>query len=188
MRTRALSLNAKKRSELRRQGAQELKQVLYPFEEPLLELIEQEAGKGIGEIDFGVTIKPFIHLVSKRVCGYDLDQTRAYYQDLVRKATQGGDIESSQENGLSFGFAWKFLDENGMGSEINVFHPKWFLNLKDLSKTKQEGMKLYEWFQKLEDSIESGLSQSDFEITISGELESVSSEIITEIAKATYHS
>jgi hypothetical protein len=187
MRTRALSLNAKKRSELRRKAAQELKQVLYPFEEPFLELIEQESGKGIGEIDFGVTIKPFIHLVSERVGGYDLDQTRAYYQQLVRKVTLGGDIESSQDKGIIFDFEWKFVDENIKDSEKNKYRPKWFLNFKDLSKMKQESMKLYEWVQNLEDAIESGLSQDDFEIKVSGELESISSEIITDIVKATYH-
>jgi hypothetical protein len=190
MRTREESLSSKKRAELRRQGAQELKQILFPFEELFLELIEQEEGNEISEIDFGVSVKPLIRLVSERVGGYDLSETREYYQKIILQASSGGDSDSISDKILILGISWKILglynDHLSDYKDVGV-RPEWLSETQSVLKDEQTEVSLIEWIKTLENNIKSGLSLDYFEIDLSRKLNSISSDIMRDIVRATYH-
>jgi len=190
MRTRELSLNSKKRSELRRQGAQELKQVLFPFEELFLELFEQEDGKGIREIDLGVSVKPLIKLVSERVGGHDLNCTREYYHKKIQKVSWEGDFQLSKDKIYDWGILWYLLglwDGQIPGIEDSDYRPDWLFKSKNDSGKSYTKVPLIEWVKKLENEIKAGLSLEYLEFNHKGEFGSLSSEIMSKIIQATYH-
>ena len=189
MRTRNHSLNVKMRAALRRQGAQELKQVLFPFEEPFLELLEQEDGKRVVEIDFSVTVKPFYQLVSKRIGGDDLDKTREYYIKMVRKFSEGGNSASLSGPRNNREIEWKLLRmylDDEYTFNVNE-HPGWFFDSKDALVKKQSNRVLVEWVNSLEEAINSGLSQEDIKIDLGKMMNENSSEILEEIIHTTHH-
>jgi hypothetical protein len=189
MQTRTHSLNTEVRSSLRRQGAQELQQVLFPFEEPFLELLEQEDGKGIAEIDFSVTVKPFFQSVSERVGGYNLGETRDYYIKTVSKYSEGENFASFSGTRDHRDIEWKLLrvyldDEYTL--DRNEF-PNWIFDAKDLSEKKLSNKALTDWVISLEEAIKSGLSPEDFKINLGKMVNENSLEILKEIIHATYH-
>jgi hypothetical protein len=186
MQTRTHSLNAEKRAKLRRQGAQELKQIIYLFEEPFLELLEQENGKGIAEIDFSVTVKPFFQSVAERIGGFDLNETRDYYQRIVQKL-ESGNSKTPSDFYINRGIEWKLLGMYLDGNYTLSFHehPKWFFDPKDASEKKQSNNTLISWITSLEEAIKSGLSLEDF--YLGKAMNENSSEVLKEIIHATYH-
>jgi hypothetical protein len=189
MQTRSHSLNTEVRAALRRNSAQKLRQVLFPFEEPFLELLEQEDGKIVAEIDFSFTVKPFFQSVSDRVSGYDLNETRDYYIKMVLKYS---------EDGNSAGFSgihdyremeWKLLrlcldDEY----EVGLYElPGWFIAAEESSEKNLSNKDFTDWVIGLEEAIKSGLSQEDFKINLDKMVNENSSEILKEIIHVTYH-
>jgi hypothetical protein len=189
MRTRTHSLNTEVRAALRRQGAQELKQVLFQFEDPFLELLEQEDGKGISEIDFSVTVKPFFQSVSERVGGYDLNETRDYYIKVIRKYSDGGNSASFSGTHDHREIEWKLLrvyldDEYSLDRNK---YPNWIFDTKVSSGKNQTKKVLSDWVFNLEEAIKSGMSQEDIKINLSKMVNEYSSEFLKEITHVTYH-
>ena len=69
----------------RRKAAQKLDIVLHPYEELFIELIEQSVGKPISKLDFGILVKPLIEEISYRIGGYNLEQSREYYRQVIER-------------------------------------------------------------------------------------------------------
>ncbi len=190
MRTREVSMSAKKRAEFRRQGAQNLKQVIFPFEEIFLEIIEQEEGKRIDEIDFGISVKPLIKLVSERIGGYDLSNSREYYLKIIMKETGGEDSKQKLDLNQNWFISWIILDFDNdiIQSDKDIkCNSEWLIDSISPTGSKITKKALIDWVKNIENLIKSGLAQNYFEFNLIGELNGISSEIIRDITHATYH-
>jgi hypothetical protein len=190
MQTRELSINASKRAEFRRRGAQKLIQTLLPFEEPFLELFEQEDGKSIDKIDFGVTVTPFFQWIAERVGGFNLDQTREYYENLLLKFSGKGDSGLYLADTFIRGIDWNLLNmyiSDDFAVDLDD-RPNWFSDAKGPSADNQSNPSFIEWLQSLEEAIKTGLSQDDLEINLNRLMNKISSDTIQEIVHTTYHS
>ena len=187
--TRAHSLNAEKRAKIRRDSAQELKQILYPYEEPFLELLEQEDGKAIDEIDFSVTVNSFYKSLAERVGGFDLDQTRDYYRKVERTSLINQDSSNYHGTKLNRQIEWKLLgkylaDETTM--EYNGY-PHWLSIVGEESEKKQSNIAINAWINNLEKVIQSSLSEENVALHLSRIAQENSSELLEGIIHATYH-
>lgn len=188
METRAQSLNTEKRAKLRREGAQVLKQILYPFEEPFLELLEQENGKSIDEIDFGVTVKPFFNLIAERLGGFDLEKTRGYYESVIRRFSENRKSAVSLSINMNQSIEWKllnfYLDEK-YSLNLNE-HPNWIYQNIITSSDRKPNMMLIKWINNLEEVVKSNLSQEDLNNNLGWMLNENSSDSIEEFIHTTY--
>lgn len=189
MQTRTHSLNTGVRATLRRQGAQELQQVLFSFEEPFLELLEQEDGKIIAEIDFSFTVKPFFQCVSERIGGYNLNETRDYYKKMITKYSESENFASFSSIHNNQEIEWKLLrmfldEENTVGLDE---YPRWLFNAKDPSEKKLSNKTLIDWIVRFEEAIKSRFSQEDFKNNLGKVMNGNASEVLKEIIHVTYH-
>jgi hypothetical protein len=189
METRTHSLNAEKRGKLRRIGAQESKQILFPFEEPFIELLEQEEGKEIAEIDFNVTVKPFYNSVAERLGGFDLEQTREYCESLLEWIFENekfvGPINNNRKQRIEWNLLNSYLNEK-YSLELDKL-PIWFLYDNHSSDKHRPNKTLVKWIYSLEDKIKSRLSQEDIRLSLDRMMNENSSEFLQEIIHSTYH-
>ena len=190
MRTRDKSLNLVKREELRRAGAQQLGGVLYPYEEQFLELLEQEGEAPLKEVNFGIVVKPFVQYVSRRLGGYDLEQSREYYRLIVNRAPKearvDGKLVSDRQKVFDRNFQWILLNEN----YIEIFDqgdasylPVWFRG-KGLNK----GETFAVWAAKVIEDLKSSISPVDLKIKIGRDIDAVSANLLSDIYRATHSS
>ncbi|MEK6223016.1 MAG: hypothetical protein N2D54_12295, partial [Chloroflexota bacterium] len=130
--TRDKSLNSEKRGDLRRFAAQNNGKVLHPYEAIFLELFEQVGEKPLGEINFELTVDPFINHVAGRIGGFDLKETRGYYELIIRRAPKEARIDGvfvdDFQKVYDHNFLWLLLNENRdalfIGDGIN-YSPSW---------------------------------------------------------------
>lgn len=102
--------------------------VLHVYERPFVFLIENNPGKPIERLNFGMAMKRFIELTAKRMAGFDLSDTQDYYRAIVRRAVEQaksvGDIQQRAER-IDRDFDWIF-----MGPDPTIFggpyRPRWF--------------------------------------------------------------
>lgn len=79
---RSLNLRAKER----RKAAQQAGVVLHKYEQPFLDLIEENAGRPIHQIDFSKPVEGLITHAAKRIAGFDLKETQEYYRKIISRA------------------------------------------------------------------------------------------------------
>ncbi len=70
----------------RRKKARELGTVIRGYEQPFLEEVEAHPGHPLRQIDFNEAMKTAIERTAKRLKGFDLERTKAYYQYIVNRA------------------------------------------------------------------------------------------------------
>jgi hypothetical protein len=89
--------------------------VIHAYEHPFLFLLQENAGKPVQEINFGVPIKRLIEGVAARMANFDLSDTKAFYQKIVRIAAEQaaaiGDIPQ-REKMIDRNFEWILMDND----------------------------------------------------------------------------
>jgi len=98
-----------------RQGGQKQGVVIHNYEHAFLYLLENNPGKPVKEIDFGVPVRKLLELAAGRMKGFDLSDTQAYYRAIVRRACQQaaaiGDIPQ-REKVIDRDFEWILMDDH----------------------------------------------------------------------------
>ena len=185
MRSRERSMNPGKREELRRAGAQEMGQVLYPNEELFLELFEQEGSRRIDQMDFSILLKPFIHSIAGRVAGYAMEETRAYYRLIIQRASKearaDGVLVADHQKVFERNISWILLhDDRSMhlGGDGGAFSPNWFFG---------ETGSFLSWVETLEEFLRLLQEDQALRIKLGNEIDEVSAVLMADIAQATYY-
>lgn len=85
-RTREFSLQVHPRAAHRRATAQQHGVVLHPYEEPFLELLEQNDGQPLNAVDFTAPLRILERHTQERIKGYDREATQDYYRKHLGRA------------------------------------------------------------------------------------------------------
>ena len=93
--TKDKSLNAERRAALRKRAAQSVPTVIYTYEEIFLELLEQNDGSPVAGIDYSIFVSPFLKLVTERIAGYDLEETREYYRLIIERGPKEARVDGA---------------------------------------------------------------------------------------------
>ncbi len=108
----------------RRQAAKQNGTVIRGYEQPFLEEIIENQGKPVEGLDFRKAMKDLVNNTAKRMKGFDLQQTREYYQSIMAKAWQEakaiGDLEM-RTGFIDDNLMWLMLDED-YGPGFNAWH------------------------------------------------------------------
>ncbi len=93
--------------------------VLHDYEKEFLKLLKQsKRGTSINEVDFSKPLKALVESVAKRMVGYDLDETRGYYKQIIsrawKEAQEIGDVEAWQKK-MDEKVDWMMLDPDFTG-------------------------------------------------------------------------
>jgi len=184
MRTRNLSMNSVQRATQRRHLAQELGQVLFPFEELFLELLEQEEDKELSDIDFGILLRPFIESVAGRLGGYDLELSREYYVQLIDKAPKESrlknDLITDKLNVFERNYRWILLVDD-FDTILNFgeqqFQPAWYI-----SRRKTRVGSFSSWVKSLMKTFKETISEEYFQTNLGKEPNNLTSILLHDIA------
>ena len=105
----------KEQHRLYRQAGQKKGFVVHKYEHSFLYLLENNLGKPVKDIDFGVPMRELLELAAARMKGFDLSDTRAYYRAIVRRACQQaaaiGEIPQ-REKAIDRNFEWILMDDH----------------------------------------------------------------------------
>jgi hypothetical protein len=71
-----------------REAVQKMGSVMQKYEAAFLFLIHHNSGKPVSELDFAVPMRGLIEGTAAKMKGFDLRQTKEYYQSIVRRATE----------------------------------------------------------------------------------------------------
>lgn len=119
--------DVQKRAATRRAAAQRHRAVLHPYEEPFLELLEENAGKPLKEINFAAPLRALAQHTEQRIGGYDLEGTRTYYRKHLGRArhdvlriSEGQDSARLRDHHLE----WLLLDDE-FGHLYRDYQPEW---------------------------------------------------------------
>jgi hypothetical protein len=77
---------ASARNKARRQAAQDVGVVLHTYEHAFLEAIAASPKEPVHKIDFGPAMRGLVEHVAKRVAGFDIKETKTYYQRIIERA------------------------------------------------------------------------------------------------------
>ena len=185
MRVRDRSIKAHKRTGYRRHIAQNLGEILLRYEEPFLELIEQEDGNEFKNINFGIAFIPLVHVLAKRLDGYDLNKSMDYYRLVIQKISKEIGFPVNQEPcaGRSFdnNFEWILLSDNYLKKleTLKILNPpQWFLSIKTPPSS---------WIKELNDSISVPLSKGDFNLMARRINDKILTTLLENIAQSNYN-
>ena len=88
--------------------------VVHDFELPFLFLLQKNPKKPVRDIDFSLPMKKLIQDTAARMKGFDISDTKDYYQAIIRKATEQaaaiGDIPQ-REKTIDRNFEWILMDD-----------------------------------------------------------------------------
>lgn len=97
-----------------REAAQKKGIVVQPYEPPFLFLLEANHGKPVKDVNFAAPVKQLIQRVATRMKGFDLSDTKEYYQSICRRAMVQarsiGDIPQREER-VDRNFEWILMDD-----------------------------------------------------------------------------
>lgn len=97
-RVRGSSLDAQGRNAQRRMAAQKHNVVIHPFEEPFLELLEENEGQPLPKLNFTAPLRALLRHTARRMGGYDLAETREYYRKHLGRARHDVALASARMN------------------------------------------------------------------------------------------
>jgi hypothetical protein len=107
--------NENSRTDFFREAAVKQGILLNNYEQPFLYLIEKNPSKPVREINFSVPLKMLIQGTAERMKGFDLSDTKDYYQSIIHKACQQaaaiGDIPQ-REKTIDRNFEWILMDND----------------------------------------------------------------------------
>ncbi len=103
------------RRDARRRAAQKLGTVIHSYEDYFLDVIEAHPDKPVEALNFTAAMESLINQTARRMKGFDLEQTRAYYRRVIERALDQaaalGDIEA-RETFLDKYLPWVLMHEN----------------------------------------------------------------------------
>lgn len=155
-RARQVALDAMQRAAHRRAVAQRHNAVLHPYEEPFLELLEENADLELRSLNFTVPLRALQRETARRVGGYDLEATRTYYRKHLGRARHDAARASASPEGdrlLTHHLEWLVLD-GAFAKLYRGYHPAW-LHLGDSQRD------LVDWTAWLEQELSSSARLGD---------------------------
>jgi len=129
-RARQVAPDAVQRAAHRRAVAQRHSAVLHPYEEPFLELLEENADRELKSLNFTVPLRALQRETSRRVGGYDLEATRTYYRKHLGRARHDAARANGNPEGdrlLAHHLEWLILDE-AFAELYRDYRPSWLLS------------------------------------------------------------
>jgi len=106
--------NYLERKSIRKEKAQLNHLIIYPFEEEFIEFVEQNEGNDLEKLDFTFLIEPLVERVADRVGGFDLEQTKTYYAQIIKRVSveigAGDFLFLTNDDSISKNIGWMMLD------------------------------------------------------------------------------
>lgn len=113
--TKGKSLNPGLRAARRIKASQKKGLVLHKYEQPFINLLENNPDVTVHKIDFSGPMKKLIERVATRLGGFDLSDTQDYYRQIIRRALREaqsiGEIPEREE-ALDRNLEWILLDDD----------------------------------------------------------------------------
>lgn len=188
--TRRNAATAEGRAALRRKAAQVLKATIHPYEELLLELLEQEGPKPIFEIDFGIVMRPFVRSVVSRLGGFGLEESRAYYAQIIERAPlearAEGKLIKDRERVFDRNFGWILLGTDYDQYLDDTYQPAWLRSLEDKGSKLSLSPPFAQWASDIMTGLKTAIPETVFESEKIFEGDLVSTALMDGILKATY--
>jgi hypothetical protein len=192
-RTRGSGLSAQARGEQRRKAAQAINAALQKFEEPFLELIEAQPGKPVAELDFGVAIQPLVRYVANRVGGFNLEETREYYQLIIERAPKearsDGRLTFERQKVFDRNFGWVLLGEDFVSvldQDDHSYVPVWQRKSGGLGVEGSGGQKTFAQLARdVMAAMEGAVQESDVKLTLGQD--AVTATLLNDVARATFY-
>ena len=98
--------------------AAEKSSVLQPYESAFLALLARPAEVDVASVDWSPALDGLVHHAATRLSGYDLEQTKAYYQAIVerawKEASTVGDVTLRQE-AVDRNLDWMIIQRDAFG-------------------------------------------------------------------------
>ncbi len=105
----------KQRGKFYRRAGQRRGIVVHQYEYPFIFLLQSNPAKPVSAINFGVLLRLLMERVVRRMRGFDLSDTRAYYRSIVRRAVEQaaavGDV-AQREKAIDRDFEWILMDDD----------------------------------------------------------------------------
>lgn len=105
----------KERYRFYRQAGQKKGVVVHKYEHAFLYLLQNNPGKPVKEVNFGLPVRKLVERAAARMKGFDLSDTQAYYRAIVRRAVRQasaiGDIPQ-REKAIDRNFEWILMDDH----------------------------------------------------------------------------
>jgi len=109
------SNSRKEQARFYRKAGQKRDVVVHKYEHGFLWLLEKNPGKPVRELNFAVPMKRLIQRVVARMRGFDVSDTKEYYQSIVRRAVRQarsvGDIAQRQQ-AIDRDLEWILVDDD----------------------------------------------------------------------------
>lgn len=192
LRTHGSGLNAEARSEKRLRAAQALRKALHKYEEAFLEILETNPGVPIEEIDYGIAIQPLVRYVAGRVGGYDLADTRRYYELIIerapREARSDGVLTTERQKVFDRNFGWVLLGEDFqavLDAADYSYVPVWLR--EEQGAGGLVGTSFAEWAQAVMAGMETAIQEESATLDLDRESDSTTLTLMNDIARATFH-
>jgi hypothetical protein len=129
----------------RRMVAQNQNVVLHSYEEPFLQHIEAHRGEPLRETNFAPPLKTFIRHVARRIQGFNLPETKAYYQQHLGRARHDvalTDHDLTSQRVRHHHLEWLFLDE-----EFATLYEGY--DFSEFDKGKKTASQIQSWTQQI---------------------------------------
>lgn len=186
-RTSGKSISPEVRTEQRRLTAQKHNAVIHGFEEPFLEIIEANSGTAVKHLDFVIAVKPLARFVAKRIAGFNLEQTQAYYRLLIARApvearTDGALVKEHQKI-FDRNFQWLVFHEDFDGI-LKEYWPPW---LKAGQFEKTPGNSFPSIANRLMEDLRVKVEEDAITLKLGNWEDPVAATLIHEIARATFY-
>jgi hypothetical protein len=164
---RESSPGAMGRAAHRRAVAQRYNAVLHPYEEPFLELFEENGGRDVGNLNFTVPLRALLRETARRVGGHDLDATREYYRKHMGRARHDvARADGSPEGNrlLAHHLEWLVLDEE-FAKLYREYRPGWLAGVDTDSEYHPE---LADWIAGLQRELAGSIPDGGLQGSSSG--------------------
>lgn len=197
-RTHGSGLSAQARGEQRRKAAQAINATLHKYEEPFMELIEGQPGIPVTKLDFGVAVHPLVRYVAGRVGGYNLEETRTYYQLIIerapREARSDGKLTFERQKVFDRNFGWVLLgdDFGGVLDQADYSYVPVWQRTSDVQRPTSKadlrvGKSFAAWTKDVMAAMEGAVNEQDVKLTLGRETDAVMATLMNEIARATFY-
>jgi hypothetical protein len=188
-RTHGSGLSVLARGEKRRKAAQAINSSLHKYEEPFLEILEDNPGKPIHELDFGIAVQPLVRYVAGRVGGFSLEETRTYYRLIIdrapREARSDGKLTFDRQRVFDRNFGWVLLGDD-FGGVLDA--PDYsYLPVWQRSPVQTASPTFAQWAKQVMASLEGSVAEADVKLGLGRETDAVTATLMNDIARATYY-
>lgn len=193
LQTRGKDLSLEARRDARRQAGQLMKIVIQPYEELLIEFLEDQQDGAVTDFHYGIILRPFVHSVVTRLGGYNLEETKQYYRLIIqrapREARSEGELTVEKERVFDRNFGWILLNED-MQSIFDdgetSYTPRWIRASSDLRNGVDRSFA--QWVTALMESMKATLPEEAFEFERLAESNTVAGRLFDDVLKATFFS